>query len=192
MKKLLIGILALQGDFAEHKEILDKLKVKSILVKTKKDLEKVDGLIIPGGESTTIGKLLEKTGLGKQIILKFKKNKLAIFGTCAGAIILSKKIIGNKTFSLNLLDAVIERNSYGTQKDSFEEKISTSFGELSASFIRAPRFKKLGKKVKVLGKIKNQPVIIQQGKILASACHPEITLDTKLHKYFLEMIKIQE
>ncbi|PIN98483.1 MAG: pyridoxal 5'-phosphate synthase glutaminase subunit PdxT, partial [Candidatus Diapherotrites archaeon CG10_big_fil_rev_8_21_14_0_10_31_34] len=73
MKKLLIGILALQGDFAEHKEILDKLKVKSILVKTKKDLEKVDGLIIPGGESTTIGKLLEKTGLGKQIILKFKK-----------------------------------------------------------------------------------------------------------------------
>lgn len=189
MKKLIIGVLALQGDFAEHKEILDKIKAESILVKTNEDLEKVNGLIIPGGESTTIGLLLKKTGLGKAIISKYNKKKLAVFGTCAGAILLSKKIIGNKVFSLKLLDAVIERNSYGTQKDSFEEKILTEFGELSVSFIRAPKFKKLGKKVKVLGKIKNQPVIVRHGKILAATCHPEITFDVKLHEYFLEIVK---
>ncbi len=186
---MLIGILALQGDFAEHKKILDKLKVENIFVKTKEDLKKIDGLILPGGESTTIGKMLKETGIGKQIISKFKKNKLAVFGTCAGAILLSKKVIGNKVFSLGLLDAEIERNSYGTQKDSFEEKIQTEFGELTASFIRAPKFKKLGKKTRVLGKIKKQPVIVQQKKILASTCHPEITLDSKLHEYFLGMIK---
>lgn len=186
---MLIGILALQGDFAEHKEILDKLKVQNILVKTKQDFEKIDGLIIPSGESTTIGKLLKKTGLGKQISIKVKKNNLAVFGTCTGAILLSKKIIGNKTFSLNLLDVTAERNSYGRQIDSFEEKIQTSFGTVSASFIRAPRFKKIGKKVRVLGKIKKEPVIIRQGKILAAACHPEITSDTKLHKYFLGMVE---
>ncbi len=185
---MIIGILALQGDFAEHKEILDKLKVESILVKTKEDLEKINGLIIPGGESTAIGLLLEKTGLGKQIISKAKKG-LVIFGTCAGAILLSKKVLGKKEFSFALIDTVIERNSFGRQNDSFEEKIKTSFGEISVSFIRAPKIKSIGKKVQVLGKLKNEIVIAKQKNILIATCHPEITLDTKLHEYFLKMIR---
>ncbi|MFH1663513.1 MAG: pyridoxal 5'-phosphate synthase glutaminase subunit PdxT [archaeon] len=186
---MLIGVLALQGDFAEHKEILDKLKVQNILVKTKTDLEKVNALIIPGGESTTIGKLLKETGLGKKIILKAKKNKLAVFGTCAGAILLAKKVIGKKEFSLKLFDAVIERNAFGRQNDSFEGKIKTSFGELSVSFIRAPRIQSIGKKAEVIGKLGKEIVIAKQGKILISTCHPEINSDTKLHEFFLEMAK---
>ncbi|MBU2100840.1 pyridoxal 5'-phosphate synthase glutaminase subunit PdxT [Candidatus Micrarchaeota archaeon] len=185
---MIIGILALQGDFAEHKEILDELKVQSIFVTTKEELEKIDGLIIPGGESTTIGKLLKETGLGKKIILKAKKG-LPVFGTCAGAIVLAKKIAGKKEFSLNLLDIAIERNAFGRQNDSFDEKIKTSFGILSVSFIRAPKIKSLGKKVEVLAKRKKEPVIVRQGKILAATCHPEIYSDTKLHEFFLEMIK---
>jgi 5'-phosphate synthase pdxT subunit len=185
---MLVGILSLQGDFAEHKEVLDKLKVQSVFVTTKEDLKKIDGLIIPGGESTTIGKLLKETGLGKKIISKAKKG-LAVFGTCAGAILLAKKIIGKKEYSLNLLDITIERNAFGTQTGSFDEKLKTEFGELSVSFIRAPKIKSIGKKVKVLAKIKKEPVIIRQEKILASTCHPEIYSDTKLHEYFLRMIK---
>jgi len=185
---LLIGVLALQGDFAEHQEILEKLKVKSIQVKTKEDLKKIDALIIPGGESTTIGKLLKETGLGKQIISKAKKG-FPILGTCAGAIILAKTIIGKKVFSLNLIEATIERNAFGRQNDSFDEKIKTDFGLIDVSFIRAPKIRKVGKKVKVLAKRKNQPIIIQEKNILLSTCHPEISLDTKLHEYFLGIVK---
>ncbi|MFH1391872.1 MAG: pyridoxal 5'-phosphate synthase glutaminase subunit PdxT [Candidatus Diapherotrites archaeon] len=185
---MLIGILALQGDFAEHKEILDKLKVKSVYVKTKTDLNKIDALIIPGGESTTIGKLLKETGLGTKIMSKAKKG-MAVFGTCAGAILLAKKVIGKKVFSLSLIDVAIERNGFGRQNDSFDGKIKTDFGEISASFIRAPKIKSIGKKVQAIGKIGKEIVIAKQKNILISTCHPEITFDTKLHKYFLEMIK---
>jgi len=188
---MLVGILALQGDFAEHKKILDKLKVKNILVKTKQDLGKVNALIIPGGESTTIGKLLKETGLGKKIILKARKG-LAVFGTCAGAILLAKKVIGKKEFSLNLFDTVIERNAFGRQNQSFEEKIKTSFGLIEVSFIRAPKIKSIGKKAEIIGKLKKEIVIAKQGKILISTCHPEISSDTKLHEFFLKMIKNQE
>jgi len=185
---MLIGILALQGDFAEHKEILDKLKVKNVFVNSKEDLNKIDALIIPGGESTTIAKLLKETGLGTKIIALAKKG-MPVFGTCAGAIVLAKKIIGKNGYSLKLLNATMERNPYGSQQNSFDEKIKTSFGELSVSFIRAPKIKKIGKKVEVLGKINSLPVIIREKNILAAACHPEIALDTKLHEYFLGMIK---
>ncbi len=185
---MLIGILSLQGDFEEHKEILDKLKVKNVFVNTRKDLNKVDALIVPGGESTTIAKLLKETGLGAKIISRAKKG-LPVFGTCAGAIVLAKKIIGKNGYSLKLLNATMERNPYGSQQNSFDKKIKTSFGTISVSFIRAPKISALGKNVKVLGKMKNLPVIIREKNILASACHPEIALDTKLHKYFLGMIK---
>jgi 5'-phosphate synthase pdxT subunit len=186
--ELIVGVLALQGDFAEHKEILDKLKTENILVKTKEELEKVNGLIIPGGESTTIGKLLKETGLGKKILIKAKKN-MPVFGTCAGAILLAKKIIGKKEFSLGLINAVLERNAFGRQNDSFEEKISTSFGKIDVSFIRAPRIKSIGKNVQVIGKLNKEPVIVREKKVLISTCHPEITANTKLHEYFIGMIK---
>ncbi len=188
-----IGVLALQGDVEEHLLMAEKaageedevLKVKKAnLVKT------LDALIIPGGESTTLGKLMVKYSIDKAI----DENKnLAIFGTCAGAILLSKRIIGYENqFSLKKMDISIERNAFGRQVESFEaDLLIPELGEeaLHAVFIRAPIIREVGEKVKVLAKVDDAVVLAKQGRYLASSFHPELTSDIRLHKYFFDMAR---
>ncbi|MCF7845979.1 MAG: pyridoxal 5'-phosphate synthase glutaminase subunit PdxT [Candidatus Peribacteraceae bacterium] len=171
-----IGILAIHGDVAEHAAILRKLKLDSVEVRTKKDFKNLDGLILPGGESTTISKLAERFGLIAEI-KKFAKSRKPILGTCAGLILLAK---------IGLLDAKVERNAYGRQLDSFEADLKIpiiSKGPISVAFIRAPKILSTGKVVEVLAKFEKVPVLIRQKNILAASFHPEILGTTSIHKF---------
>ena len=187
-----VGILAFQGGVIEHAQILKQLGVKTIEVKNIQDLKKVDSLIIPGGESTTIGFFLEETGLLAEIKKRSfdQKNSIPIFGTCAGAIILAKKIIGKKIPpNLGLLNIEIERNAYGTQSDSFYTELSIpklKIKDLKAVFIRAPIIKNTTEDCQILAKHKNQIILVQQKNILAATFHPELANDTRLHEYFVK------
>tara|TARA_Y100000310_G_C20474798_1_gene711877 strand:+ start:330 stop:896 length:567 start_codon:yes stop_codon:yes gene_type:complete len=186
-----IGILALQGNVREHKHILEQLNAKVIEVKTEEDLDNVEALIIPGGESTTITKLLFEQGLDKKI-LALHHDGMPIFGTCAGAIVLAKQVQKNNMQTLNLLDIEIKRNDYGRQIESFETDIEaeTTIGKkpLNAIFIRAPIIKKTSKDVTILAKHNNKPVLVQEGNLLATTFHPELTNDLRIHEYFLSLI----
>lgn len=180
-----IGVLDIQGSVAEHLAALVKIGVKPVAVKTKKDLDRVDGLIIPGGESTTIGKLMKQCGLDKVIRKRIRNSRtrpLTIWGTCAGAILLADL--------LSLMDIKIERNAYGRQIESFETTISApELGKrkIAAIFIRAPRVKKASLKVKVLAEYGGEPVMVRQENLLATMFHPELTEDTRIHQYFISM-----
>jgi 5'-phosphate synthase pdxT subunit len=187
---LKIGVLALQGDFREHICALNKIGVESTEVKTKADLDGIDGLIIPGGESTAIGKLLSKYSLDKAIIKKYKKG-MAIYGTCAGAILLAKEIEDSTQPSLGLIDMAIARNAYGRQIDSFEADIHITGMKkpFNAIFIRAPIITKIRNGVKIIAKHKSQPVMLRKDKILISTFHPELTDDLRVHEYFLSIVK---
>src|SRR3989344_2141113 len=193
-KKFVVGVLAFQGDVLEHIEVLKKsaLKLRKnvaiISVREKKDLAGLDGLIIPGGESTTLHKLCEREG----IFEKIKKIK-NILGTCAGAIMLSRNA-QNKTkdqVTLQLMDIEVARNAYGRQNDSFEADISTTLGAMHAMFIRAPKITRTGKNVKVLAKHNDEIIACEEdskGKYyLALAFHPELTT-TLFHGHFLKMV----
>jgi pyridoxal 5'-phosphate synthase pdxT subunit len=183
-----IGVLALQGDFMEHNSVLEKLGVKTCEVRLPKDLEGCSGLIMPGGESTTIGKLMQLYGLDREII-KRSKSGMWIYGTCAGAILLAKEIVGSSQPKLGILDVYIKRNDYGRQIDSFEAKLDSKIGKLSGVFIRAPVISNIGKNVEVLAEFDKNPVMVRQANILASTFHPEIVSDKTVHKYFIGMIK---
>jgi len=184
-----IGVLALQGDFREHIQMLIKCKVDTVEVKLPEDLSDVDGLIIPGGESTTIGNLMQRHDLDRKIIQKHKKG-MTIYGTCAGAILLAKDIVGSKQPRLNLLDISVKRNDYGRQIDSFEAELNIeNIGKFKGVFIRAPVIEKVRNGVKVLSKFDNKPVLIQKNNILASTFHPELTNNTRLHEYFISLIE---
>lgn len=170
--KLNIGVLALQGAFIEHIQILKKLGVNSCEVRTKNELKNLNGLIIPGGESTTMNLLIRE--------IKTEMKKLPIFGTCAGAILLAQQ---------RLIDMEVERNAYGSQLDSFEDDFIFEGKEFHGIFIRAPRIKKVGTNVEILARnSKNEIVLVKENHYLASTFHPELTDDTKIHEYFLEMI----
>ncbi len=185
-----VGVLALQGDFRSHIEILSKLNVKTVEVRLPKDLEDCDGLIIPGGESTTIGKLMQLYSLDSAIFKKYS-NGMCIYGTCAGAIILAKEIIGSNQFRLRLIDISIERNAYGRQIESFEDEISVDgFADsFKAIFIRAPIIREVGKNVSVLAENRGLKVLCKSEKILVSTFHPELTDDSRIHELFLDMIR---
>jgi|SRR3989338_1751156 len=186
---MIIGVLALQGDFKEHIEILKKCGVDAVEVRLPSDLNEVSGLVIPGGESTTIGKLLDSSGLHDSIVKKYGKG-MPIYGTCAGAILLAKKIEGSDQPRLGLLDVNVKRNDYGRQLDSFEAPLDLRrIGKINGIFIRAPIISSIGKNVEILGKEKNNPVLIQQGNILASTFHPELTDDKRVHEYFIKMVR---
>lgn len=155
------------------------------------ELKDLDGLIIPGGESTTIGKLMVEWGLLEEIKAKAAKG-LVLYGTCAGMILLSKEIIGSDQPRLGLLDATVQRNAFGRQRESFEADMDVpELGPkpLRAVFIRAPYIEKVGPNVKVLAVVNGKIVIARQGNILVTAFHPELTDDTRIHQYFLNMIK---
>lgn len=182
-----VGILAIQGDFAMHAKVLDRLGAAWKLVKHAEDLEHVDGLIMPGGESTTMLKMFDAEGVGTAIKQFAAKGK-HIYGTCAGAILLAKDVTNPPQDRLGLIDITIERNAYGRQIDS-----SVQMGEcpelsdrpLEMVFIRAPIIRRVGEGVRVLGRCGNLPVLVQQGNILAGTFHPELTDDLTLHRYFL-------
>ncbi len=183
-----IGVLSLQGDFKEHIEMLDKCSVKTISVKLPSDLDEVAGLIIPGGESTAIGNLMQKNNLIDEIIEKHRKG-MALFGTCAGAILLSKDITGYELPSLRLLDTSIVRNSYGRQINSFEADLDIDkIGKFKGVFIRAPVIEKVNG-ARVLSKLDDKPVLIRQNNILAATFHPELTDDKRIHEYFVGMVR---
>lgn len=193
-----IGVLALQGDVIEHIDALQEaskklsIPISIVEVRTPSNLSEVKGLVLPGGESTTIGKLLKLTGLDDEIIKRTEESSLALYGTCAGAILLSKKIVGKQQAeNLGLIDIEIERNAFGRQLDSFRTELEVdsvvSEKKVDAFFIRAPRIKSTGPAVEVLSKFEDEPVLIQQNKILVSTFHPELTADTTIHEYFLKL-----
>jgi len=189
--KLKVGVLGLQGDFLEHLHILSSLNVDTKVVKYPDEIDDIQGLIIPGGESTTIDRLLNEEFREK--IVESGRKGLAIFGTCAGAIILAKKIVDGKEWQkpLGLIDIEVKRNAYGRQKDSFDVVLNVpSLGTIiRAVFIRAPEIVNMGPKVKELCSFEEMPVLVQENNVLVSTFHPELSANTTIHKYFLSLIR---
>ncbi|MBI2651393.1 pyridoxal 5'-phosphate synthase glutaminase subunit PdxT [Candidatus Woesearchaeota archaeon] len=184
---LKIGVLAFQGDVREHIEMLKKIGAEPIKIKLAEHLNDVYGLIMPGGESTTIGFLMKKYKVDKAIKERHKQG-MPIYGTCAGAILLSKEIIGSNQPKLGLADISIKRNDYGRQIDSFETELDIKgIGKSKGVFIRAPVIKNIYNGVEILSEYKNQPVMVRQNNILITTFHPELANETRVHKYFLNM-----
>lgn len=193
-----IGVLALQGDFIEHIAVLRRLGVEAIEVRLPDQLETLDGVIIPGGESTTIGKLAVDFQLIEPL-RQFGKQK-AIWGTCAGAIFLSKDAHRQQPL-LGLMDITVERNAFGRQVESFEvdldvpalKTVSSEDAPFHAIFIRAPLIISVGSGVDVLAKLENGKIVAaQQGKLLVTSFHPELTADDRFHRYFLRLAGAKE
>ena len=186
-----IGVLALQGAFAEHIAILQQLKVETLPVRLPTELNGLDGLIIPGGESTSIGKLMLDYSLTSEI-KNLGKNGLPIFGTCAGMILLANKTSDSDIKSLLLIDIAVRRNAFGRQRESFETELSIPvLGKkpFPAVFIRAPIIEQTNGNVEILARLDDDSrVAARQGKVLVSAFHPELTSDLRFHQYFLDII----
>ncbi|MGC2333872.1 MAG: pyridoxal 5'-phosphate synthase glutaminase subunit PdxT [Candidatus Acidiferrales bacterium] len=186
-----IGIIALQGDYEAHGKVLDCLGVQHRHVRTPAHLSGVSGVILPGGESTTHLKVMREEGLF-EALKQFAKNGGAFFGTCAGAILLARDVHGPAQESLALLDIAILRNGYGRQLASDVHTNATKLRKepLEMVFIRAPIIESIGKGVEVLAEDAGHPVLVQQGRILASTFHPELTADTAVHEYFVHQLKV--
>ncbi|MSW12240.1 MAG: pyridoxal 5'-phosphate synthase glutaminase subunit PdxT [Actinobacteria bacterium] len=184
-----IGVLALQGAFERHQKVFLELSVEAIQVRTPADLAKVDALVMPGGESTTMSQLLESSELFGPISLRIKQG-LPVFGTCAGMILLSKKILDGRDdqLSFDAIDIDVQRNAYGRQIDSFEAEIEIdSFDSpFNAVFIRAPRIVSLGPEVHALAYCGDDVVLAKQENILVASFHPELANDVRLHELFLK------
>ncbi|MDD4125720.1 MAG: pyridoxal 5'-phosphate synthase glutaminase subunit PdxT [Eubacteriales bacterium] len=184
-----IGILAVQGAFTEHKKILEKLGVASFEIRQKSDLDRqTDGIIIPGGESTVMGKLTEELGM-KEILLGYIKSGIPIFGTCAGMILLADKIEGEEKAHLASMDITVVRNAYGRQLGSFETVSEFAGRPVKMVFIRAPYVSRTGENVKILSTVDGKIAAVRQGNMLATAFHPELTDDASVHEYFIGMIR---
>ena len=185
---MIIGVLAIQGAYMKHVETLNRLNISSRLIKTCDDLNEINGIIFPGGESTTIGKLLVNFGIDK-ILKQYILGGMPVFATCAGLILLAKKIKSYNQFSFNILDIEIERNAYGRQIESFETDLTLkNIGYVRGVFIRAPKITYTNSNINIIGTYKNSPVLIQQNNILASTFHPELTENCSIHEYFLTNI----
>jgi len=199
-----VGILAIQGDFALHAKMLDRVGAPWLLVKHASDLDRVGSLILPGGESTTMLKFFESENLGPAI-LDFAATGKPIFGTCAGTILLAKQVLNTNQSHLGLIDITVERNAYGRQIDSairqgkvWNGASGRAAGQatngndaddpgrpLEMVFIRAPIIRRVGEGVRVLGRAEDLPVLVEQGNILAATFHPELTDDETIHRFFL-------
>lgn len=187
---MLVGILALQGSFVEHAHSLELLKVPYIYVKTIEDLQKIDGLIIPGGESTVISKLLKIFDLFEAVRERIL-NGMPCYGTCAGMIILAKNIIGENSH-LGVIDITVRRNAYGSQISSFSTNVLVEeFNDkpIPLVFIRAPWIESAKENVKVILEIDGHIVAARENNVLVTSFHPELTEDISVHKYFINMIK---
>lgn len=190
MSKVRIGVLALQGAVREHLYLLGLCKAEGVVVKKPQELNRIDGLIIPGGESTTIGKLMVKYGFIEPI-KNLCERGYPIYGTCAGLILLAKKITEGCQPLLELMDIEARRNAFGRQRESFEGDLNiAAIGEVPfrGVFIRAPWIEKVGKGVTILAKFEGKAVMARQKNLLVSAFHPELTQDARIHQYFIEMI----
>ena len=186
-----IGVLASQGAFAEHIAILKQLGAEAVAVRLPEDLDGLDGLIIPGGESTTISKLMSHYNLTREI-KKLAKRGLPIWGTCAGMIMLADKIPGSTVEPLGLMKIGVRRNAFGRQKESFETELTIpALGKkpFPAVFIRAPLIEQCNGDTEMLAKLDDGTIVAaKQGKLLATAFHPELTDDLRFHRYFLDIV----
>lgn len=195
--RLKIGVFALQGAFREHREVLGQLGVHAVEVRSPEDLDGCDGLVLPGGETTTQRKLARTYGLW-QPLERLGRQGIPILATCAGLILLARRIDGEEGASLGLLDVDVNRNAYGRQVFSFETLLSVPrFAEVAAGnggpfraiFIRAPRIVRVGKAVSVLASHQGEAVAVEQGNIVGLAFHPELTTDKRFHRSFLDAVR---
>ncbi len=193
--RVLVGVLALQGAFDAHVKRLTELGLESRLVKDISDLDDLDGIILPGGESTTMSNLLVASGLGTELARRLHDD-LPVFGTCAGMIMMARTIQDGRPdqISLNAMDIQVRRNGYGRQNDSFEQDISVTSldSPFHALFIRAPIIESIGDGVEVLASVNEHPVLVRQANALASSFHPELVSDLRVHEIFLSMIHDSE
>lgn len=181
-----IGVLALQGDFEAHRSALERAGAQAREVRTAAALESVDGLVIPGGESTTMLKLLSVENLFEPL-RQFGAQK-PIFGTCAGAILLATEVLNPHQESLGLMDVTIQRNGYGRQVDSRIAKIEFDGNSAEAVFIRAPVIQRVGPEARVLASYLEHPVLVEQGRHMAATFHPELGSDNRIHRRFIEKV----
>ena len=193
-KRKRVGVLALQGVFDAHAKAIESAGGEAVECRTAQDLGSVDGLVIPGGESTTMLKLLHMMDL-MEPLSEFVRTK-PVFGTCAGAILLAKEVTNPAQQSLNAMDLTVERNAYGRQIDSRVTNLSpapefrkrTGEGDMEAVFIRAPKIRRTGPEVKVLAEYDGDPVLVEQGRHLVATFHPELTEDSRVHRLFLSKL----
>jgi len=188
---LRIGVLALQGDFHLHRKALERCGAEGVEVRKPEELDGLDGLIMPGGESTTLLKLMDEWNF-VPALKNFHASGRPIFGTCAGLILLASEVESPRQFSLGFIDATVERNAYGRQRESFEEHgVATLDGRpvpVEMVYIRAPRIRRLGAQVEVLAARNGEPVMAREGSILVATFHPELTDEPTVHRYFCEMV----
>ncbi len=184
-----VGVLALQGAFAAHAECLQSIGVPTCEVRTPGELARVDALLMPGGESSTMSQLLQSSGLFDAIAVRIAEG-MPTFGTCAGMILLADEILDGRADqkSFGAIDISVRRNAFGRQVDSFEASIETDVGEFHGVFIRAPRIERVGAGVEVIGTLRDEPVLVRQGHVLAASFHPELSGDARLHDYFVTTV----
>jgi len=185
-----IGVLALQGDVAEHLRMVEACGAKAVEVRTPEEMRAVDGLILPGGESTTIWRLLNRYGLVEPLRERVGQG-FPLFATCAGMIIAARSVVGGHPPGLGFVDIAVERNAYGRQRESFETELTApevAEDPLRVAFIRAPVIVEAGPRVRVLAAHDGRPVLVRQERILAASCHAEITGDNRLHKFFVDRL----
>jgi pyridoxal 5'-phosphate synthase pdxT subunit len=187
-----IGVLALQGDFALHARALEKCGVEAVEVRKPEQLDDVEGLIIPGGESTTLLKLMDAWHF-VPALEKFHGAGKPMFGTCAGLILLARDVESPRQFSLGLVDVTVERNAYGRQRESFEAsgvaRLDGRAVPLEMVFIRAPRIRRAGPGVEILAEHGGEPVMARQDRVLVATFHPELTDDCTVHRYFCDLVR---
>lgn len=185
-----VGVFALQGDVREHLQLLTSIGVESIEVRNSEQLASVDGLILPGGESTTISKLIDIFGLRDDLLAYVSKGN-PVYGTCAGMIMLANQVLDAAAGqqSLEAMDISVRRNAFGSQLDSFEASIEFDGAPVNVAFIRAPIVERVGENVQILSQLSDGAVVaVREGNLLATSFHPELTGDSSVHKYFLGMI----
>jgi 5'-phosphate synthase pdxT subunit len=185
--KPVIGVLALQGDFEAHRRALQHAGADAVEVRTQQDLDRIDGLIIPGGESTTMLKLLREENLFEPI-RQFGAGK-PVFGTCAGTILLATDVLHPQQEALGLMDLTVERNAYGRQIDSRIANLDLESKPIEAVFIRAPIIRRTGSGVQILLKYLDAPVLVEEGRHMAATFHPELTRDARVHERFVEKVR---
>ena len=188
-----VGVLAIQGDFAEHRESLERLGVEVREIRLPEQLDEIDGLIVPGGESTTIVQLIDIYEMRDKLRERVLDDRMPTWGTCAGMIVMAGELTDHRPTPLSLMDTVVSRNAFGRQVDSFESDLAVDGMEgppYRAVFIRAPVFVSVGDAVEVLARLDDgRPVAVRQGHMLATAFHPELTDDARMHKLFVGMVE---